>query len=172
MDEHNNIKHQELRGEAIFFTGAALVGGTKLVYDVGKDLYAHFKAKEKLFVQLIGSHFEDGCHVILCRLANAYMHGISIAGVDIVDIHEDDFAVMAHKPIREIGFSSNIDTPAQFPIMLAPVSSCDWRINVNEITHQGIRKIRGIELVIQYSPIDSLSDFERVCQKVRLEWAS
>ncbi|MBN7820775.1 hypothetical protein [Bowmanella yangjiangensis] len=172
MNSPDDLKHDELKGEAIFFTGAALVGGTKLVYDVGKDLYTRFKAKEKLFVQLIGSHFEDGCHVIRCRVANAYMHGISIAGVDIVDIHEEDFVVMAHNPIREIGFSSNIDTPAQFPIMLVPVSSCDWLININEITHQGIRKIRGIELVVRYATIDSLSDFQEIRQKVRLQWGS
>ncbi|WP_064792481.1 hypothetical protein [Shewanella woodyi] len=164
-----------VKNEAIFFTGAALIGGTKLAYDVGKDIASKLKINDKIFIQLANSCFTEGKHLIRLHIANAYVHGLSIESVDIVDLNQEDFSVYTHSDIDAAGFMGQVSYSKEscrtsFPFILEPASNIDLYLKITKIEYEGIKSKRGVELVVNYCALDCLDSNSESKVKVRLFW--
>ncbi len=67
-------------------TGQTLVGGANLTYTVAKDLYEHFKTKEKVIYQVIDSCFDHKHHLLHIRIVSAYTHSLYIESIKVDEV--------------------------------------------------------------------------------------
>tara|TARA_R110001583_G_C5498413_1_gene395497 strand:+ start:73 stop:594 length:522 start_codon:yes stop_codon:yes gene_type:complete len=166
--------NKEVKNEAVFFTGAALIGGSKLAYDIGKDVLTRFKSKEKIFVQLIDSCFLENYHLITANFANAFVHGVCIESIEIAGIDANNFKVFDKDKSEVTGFNDYTsyfgEEYIHIPIRLPPAEANGLFIRINKIEDEAILKKGGVELIIRYASIDSLEKTSEIKTNVRLRW--
>lgn len=175
-DNDNKDEHAgEVRNDGGLFTGAALVGGTKLVYDIGKDIYSRFKPEKKLFLQLLNSQYLNKHHVITARFASAHIHSIHIESVYIKGGSPRDIQGFRIYPSDGLGFGTEAldseERVVQYPFLLQPSGTLDIHIKIPEMTETKVIKEGGTDLICTFSLIDKLGDLESTSSPVRLRWA-
>jgi len=166
---------QEVRNDGGLLTGAVLVGGTRLLYEAGKDLYSRFKPEKKLFIQLLDSKYLDKHHVITARFASAHIHGIYIESVFVKNGQPKDIKCFRKNPSEGFSFSMDVFDSEQwavsYPYLIPPSGTLDVHIKLPEQTESKITKDNGTDLVCTFSLIDKLGDPETASIPIRLRWA-
>ncbi|MDO8907981.1 MAG: hypothetical protein Q7W55_05705 [Pseudohongiella sp.] len=165
----------DIRNDGGLITGAALVGGTKLVYDAGKDLYAWLKPEKKIFIQIVDSIYSEKHHLIRARVASAHVHGVHIESIQLKEKNPAHINVYQIYAGDNVGYGNRqVDSEDRilgFPHLIAPSGWLDIYLKVPEQTDARVVKENGVNLICKFAPIDRLGDVETVPFTVRLRWA-
>lgn len=166
---------QEIRNDGGLITGAALVGGAKLAYEAGKDVYAWLKTDKELFIQLLDSRYLEKHHVITARFASACAHSLHIEAVSLKDGKPMDIEVFGIHSGDKFGFGAALfdskDRALGFPVLVRPGAALDVQIKIPEQTDAKVTRDNGLHLVCTFSPVDKLGAPEMVSTPIRLRWA-
>lgn len=152
-------------------TGAVLVGGAKLIYEAGKDIAAHVKSGDEIFLQLLGSDWRDDKHIVLLRIASSHVHSTYIESFVIgkkerVPVFEDKEPRMGIKGANDVENSE----PLPLPHLLVPGTSIDLRLEFGTVTNKQSKKKGGTTLTCTFWPLDKLDAPKTIKANVRLIW--
>lgn len=177
MSKKNNegVYEQEIRNDGGLITGAALVGGTKLAYEAGKDLYTWLKPEQKIFVQLLSSASYERDHLVKARFASAYVQAIYINSVSLKKQKPGELQMYKIYASDGYGYGDyrfdGEERLVTFPYLLSPGGVLDVYLKIPEQTDPKVIKAGGTHLVCEYSALDRLGDGESLSVPVRLCWA-
>ncbi|WP_233079622.1 hypothetical protein [Rheinheimera soli] len=165
--------HNQIHADGGLLTGAALVGGAKLIYEVGKDLYVRLKKGKRVFCQVIDScyHAAQKQHRVRIRIASAYLHGIYIESISSEAIKHSSIQIFSIHIPPKISMSNVPQLPITFPVHLSPSDSLDFEISFPEITDLVSTKNEGLQLIFRYVLLDKLGDQEESIETIRLRWS-
>ena len=160
-----------VRGDAGLVSGAVLIGGATLLYDIGKDFFSRSKPGKKIFLQVVDSSYADQEHRLKVRVASTYVHGIYVEAISSHAVKGKTLQVSRERQ-RDIGIGSRNDESRNvFPLYLAPSAAIDLLISFEEIGDYSVVQNRGMHMKLLISALDKLGDPEEYEEPVRLRWS-
>ncbi|HCA26718.1 MAG TPA: hypothetical protein DEP05_03600 [Betaproteobacteria bacterium] len=173
MNEGKDKYAHEIKNDGGILTGSTIVGGAALIYHAGKDVYSWFTPKEKLFIQLLESRYDENHHIIKARFASAHIHGIYIESLYLKNSNPKDIQTFLPRAQKmDWGQEGDQREVVNYPHLLLPGDSLDVNIALPELTDTKIIKNKGTELVCDFSLLDKLGAPETISVPTRLRWAS
>jgi hypothetical protein len=175
--QSSDIESQtDVSADGGFLTGPVLVGGAKLTWEVGKDLYARLKPDKKFFCQVIDSSYKNKHHLVKVRIASACVHGIYIESIHADAIKPRSLEIFGgNADVGRMGFGGgkkfSESQLVKLPYLLEPNGALDVILRFPEVNDSKVTSENGLEMRVCYCVLDKLGGNEENKWETRLRWS-